>query len=82
MRIDHILYLLVDVGGLRQELVEREAADNIPHGRLTDLIYRVVDVLDRDDRLFRVADVIVSDSGNIDGNVVFGDDLPPMGSAS
>ena len=59
VRIDHVFYLLVDVGGLGQQLVERETADDIPHGRLTDLIYGLVDVLDRNHRPFRVAYVVV-----------------------
>ena len=59
----------------RQELVETEAADHVAHRRLADLIDGVVNVLDDDHRLLRIGDVIVGNRGNIDRDVVLGDDL-------
>ena len=58
-----------------EQLIEAEAADDIAHRGLADLVDRVVDVLDRDHGLFRIGDVIVGDRSDIDRDVVLGDDL-------
>ena len=73
--IDDVLDLLVDAGGIRQQLIEAEAPDHVAHRGLADLVDRVVDVLDRDHGLFRIGDVIVGDRRDIDRDVVLGDDL-------
>ena len=75
MPVDHVLDLLVDVRGFGQKLVEAEAAHDVAHGGLADLVDRLVDVLDRDHRLLRIRNAIIGDRGDIDRDVVLGDDL-------
>src|SRR3989344_4246983 len=75
VRINDVFYLLVYLGGLREELVERELTDHVAHGGLTYLIRRLVDIFDSNDRLFGVRHVVVGDRGNIYRDVVLGDYL-------
>src|SRR3989344_2083045 len=75
VRINDILYLLVYLGGLREELVERELADNVAHRGLAYLIGRLVDIFDSNDRLFGVRHVVVGDRRDIYRDVVLGDDF-------
>ena len=37
MLVDDVFYLLVDARGVREQLIEAEAADNITHGGLANL---------------------------------------------
>src|SRR6202022_1757289 len=73
--VDDVLDLVVDARGIRQQLIEAEASDHIAHRGLADLVDGVVDVFDRDHRLFRVGNVIVGDRRDIDRDIVPGDDL-------
>src|SRR3979409_605349 len=45
MTVDDVLDLLVDARGIRKKLVEAESSDDVAHGRLADLIDRLVDIL-------------------------------------
>ena len=58
-----------------KQLVEAEAADDIAHGGLADLIDRIVDVLDHDHRILGIGDMIIGNRRDIDRDVVLGDDL-------
>ena len=64
----------VDLVGLGQGLVQGVLADDLAQRGLGDLVDRGVDVLDRDDRLHRVDDPEVGDRGDVDADVVAGDD--------
>jgi hypothetical protein len=75
MLVDDILDLVVDAGGIRQQLIEAEASDHIAHGGLADLIDRVVDVLDGNHGPFRIGNVIVGHRRDIDRDIVPRDDL-------
>src|SRR3989338_9585738 len=54
VRINDVFYLLVYLGGLREEMVERELTDDVAHRGLTYLVGRLVYVLYRNDRFFRI----------------------------
>ena len=75
VQVDHVLDLVIDARGIGKQLIEAEPSDHIAHRGLTDLVDRVVDVLDRDDSLFRIGDMIIGDRRDIDRDVVLGDDL-------
>src|SRR5690242_11108386 len=75
MLVDDILDLHIYLAGLRQELVEGESSHHIPHGGLADLIDGIIDVLDGYDRLLGIDDVIIGHGGDVDGDIVLGDDL-------
>ena len=68
--VDDVLDLVVDAGGVRAAPIEAETPDHVAHGGLADLVDRVVDILDRDHRPFRIGDVIVGDRRDIDRDVV------------
>ena len=64
----------VDHLGVRQRLVEGVLADNIAQRRLGDLIHCGTHILDDHHRLHRIHDPEIRDSGNVDTDVVTGDD--------
>src|SRR6202047_3066612 len=59
---------------VRKKLIEAETSDDIAHGSLTDLIDRVVYVLNHDHRFFRIGNMIVSDRRDVDRDVILGND--------
>jgi hypothetical protein len=73
--VDHVLDLVVDARGIGEQLIEAEPSDHIAHRGLADLVDGVVNVLDGDDRLFRIGNVIIGDRRDIDRDVVLGNDL-------
>src|SRR4051812_15480465 len=73
--VDDVLDLLVDARGVRKKLIEAESSDHIAHGSLTDLIDRIVDVLNHDHSSFRIGNMIVSDRRDVDRDVILGDDF-------
>ena len=64
----------VDAVGLGQGLVKGVLADHLAQGGLGDLVDGRGHVLDRDHRLGRVDDLVVGDGGDVDADVVAGDD--------
>ena len=54
MPVDHILDLLVDARGIREELVKAKSSNYIAHRCLADLIDRIVDVLNSNHRFFQI----------------------------
>jgi len=73
--VDDVLDLQVDARGVGEKLIEAESSNHIAHGGLADLIDRIVDVLNRDHRLFRIGNVIVRDRRDVDRDIVLGDYL-------
>ena len=73
--VDDVLDLQVDARGVREKLIEAESSDDIAHCGLADLIDRIVDVFNRDHRLFRIGNVIISDRRYIDRDVILRDDF-------
>src|SRR5947209_3943609 len=65
----------VDARGVRKKLIEAEPSNDIAHSSLTDLIDRIVDVLNHDHRSFRIGNMIVSDRRDVDRDVILGDDF-------
>ena len=64
----------VDLVGLGEGLVQGVLADDLAQGGLGDLVDGGVDVLDGDDGLHGVDDPEVGDGGDVDADVVAGDD--------
>src|SRR6266567_2731104 len=64
----------VDAVGLGQRLVEGVLPDHLAQGGLGDLVDRRPDVFDGHHRLDRVDDAVVGDGGDVDADVVAGDD--------
>src|SRR5262249_49039259 len=62
-------------GRVGEQLIEAEPADYVAHGGLADLIDCVIDILDHDHRFFRIGNVIIGDRGDVDRDVVLGDDF-------
>ena len=60
MFVDDILDLDIYLARLRKELIELEFTNHIPHGRLADLVDRIIDILDRDYRLLGIDYVVIS----------------------
>src|SRR5262249_12403537 len=73
--VDDILDLFVDARGIGEKLIQAEAPDDVAHRRLADLIDSIVDVLDHDHGALRIGNMIVGHRGDIDRDVVLGDDL-------
>src|SRR6266536_4246612 len=64
----------VDAVGLGQRLVEGVLPDHLAQGGLGDLVDGRPDVFDGHHRLDRVDDAVVGDGGDVDADVVAGDD--------
>jgi hypothetical protein len=64
----------VDGVGLGQGLVQRVLADHLAQGGLSNLVDGGGDILDRDHRLDRIGDAVVGHGGDVNADVVVGDD--------
>ena len=72
--IEDLLDVGVDDVGFGERLVQGVLTDHLAQRRLRDLVDGGVDVLDGDHRFHRVDDAEVGDCGNVDADVVAGDD--------
>src|SRR5580693_8609857 len=72
----------LDARGVRKKPIEAEASDHIAPSSLTDLIDRIVYVLDHDHGSFRIGNMIVSNRRDVDRDVILGDDFFARGFAS
>src|ERR1035437_2758242 len=72
--VEDLADVQVDLVGLGQGLVQGVLADDLAQGGLGDLVDGGVDVLDSDDGFDGVDDAEVGDGGDVDADVVAGDD--------
>src|SRR3954470_4129927 len=75
--VEDLADVLVDLVRLGQGLVEGVTAHDGAERGLGDLVDGRSDVLDRDDGADRIVDAVVRDGGDVDADVVAGDD--PLG---